>query len=143
MGHFTGINKVEVGNTYAYIEEGDLTLKINNVQLKETRDKGDSYIVDFEVLQSNNEGNPVGSKPSWYQSIIKKDIAFGQITKFLEAATNTSIKDEHREDLAEASIASDQPLRGKVVRVKAENVISKAGGTYTRVKFFPSLHSVK
>jgi hypothetical protein len=109
-GLFSGLRNAQVGGAKKpYMHPGVYVVKVQKAVYKATRKKGDAFILEFEVVQSNYEaelatitrglnGAPpniaeldktlptkAGTNGSWYQSMADKDIGWGALKGFAAA----------------------------------------------------------
>lgn len=145
MGMFSKINAAAApsGGGY-YLEPGEYELEVSAV--KKATNKGEALIVEFLVLESNNEARPAGSRPAWVQCFYGRSavVAPQHAKMFMVAASGLNIFDpkdakqieaEDWETFGLAALEADQPLAG--CRIHA--VISpRAGKKYLDYKFTPS-----
>lgn len=81
MSKFAGLRKATLGpSRYPYLEpEQKYKLRLTKTYVIETRDKGDAFIAEFDILESTSPNLKPGTKASFYQGMVKKDTAFGSI----------------------------------------------------------------
>ena len=138
MGLFkgSGLKDAKMFERGAYLGVGKFQLEITKVLTKDTRKSGNGFIVEFTVVQTSDEKNhPVGSKATWFQSLLDKDVAWGAIKEWAYAVMgfkNTK-EDTDRakkeldpviEDLCDEAIDKGA-LNGK--RVNVETHMKKTG----------------
>ena len=61
---FYGMEKVQLFGSGQYFSEGDFLVKTRNLKLNSGY-KGTCFIAEFEVVESSNTADPVGSTRSW------------------------------------------------------------------------------
>lgn len=135
---FKGLRNANVFEKGVYLDAGgDFLLEVNKCIVKHTRGKGDAFIVEFKVLESNKEKNTVGSKCSWYQGITNTDVAWPAIKEFTYAllGKDYSNKDDRKyceekidpkiEELVDAAVGDDNKFKGMKVRVQTSSKITK------------------
>lgn len=72
MGLFAGIEKAQISQRGKYLPANFVgTLAVKRTLHRDTLKGGKAFIVEFEVITSNIETNPVGSDVSWYQALDK------------------------------------------------------------------------
>lgn len=92
----------------------------------------DSYVIECEVVESNNPTCPVGFMPSIIFNDTYPDSYMGDIKGFLAAACGANPDDVTLEDWA-ASYKPDQPLAGLLVKVTVRQQKNRGNdGSYTR-----------
>lgn len=72
-------------------------LKILNTACIETRENGPAFTAELEVIESDNDKHPVGSKRNFYNG-IKDDTGFGNMKQFLLAAVGIDMNDKEAVD---------------------------------------------
>lgn len=119
-----------------YFLPGQYKVKLLAVKMIVSRKKDDLFIVECEILESNNPDRPVGSKASQVIN-LKQDAAMGNIKGFLAAANGIHPGDTARvdaeidEDVSEYAVSSDNPLAGTILNLSCVNVKTRAGGDFT------------
>jgi hypothetical protein len=150
MGHFDGIEKAKIFGTGVYLQPDQLyKLKVLKTEVIKTREKGDAFIADFEVIESTSPQDPVGSTRNMYISLLKnKDTAFSNIVQFLVAALGVDYSTPDGKKFAEEDIipgakalldeaCEKNTLASKVVRCQSQSKTSKENRAYTRLNFSP------
>lgn len=87
--YFAGMKEAKTNERNDYLDaDQKFLLKVKKATVFETREKGDAYIAEFEILKTTSQNPKMapGRTVSWYQSLAKKDIAFGAIKLFCFAA---------------------------------------------------------
>lgn len=98
----------------------------------------DSYIIEGEVVESNNPLCPVGYTPSIIFNDKYTDSYMGDIKGFIAAICNANPDDVTEEDWA-ASYKPNQPFAGMLVKVTVRQQKNRGNdGSYTRHIFNPS-----
>lgn len=139
MGIFGKATKDRQSGGGNWWKAGSYLAKITKVEFRNGH-KGQSYIVECEVLASNNPAVLVGETRS---QVIKmdKESASGNIGSFvcvccaLLSGKNLDNPDacEIEESDIEASCGPDQPFVGLEVAVEAVDIKTKAGGDFTKI----------
>jgi hypothetical protein len=125
---FAGIEEVEVVQRNGYVEPGKHTLRVNKVELLDSEQKGQFFIVEFEVVESNSM--EIGTMKTW---MMKTSLfAFKANAKaFISAAGGIGL-DEVTEDISTKVIGPEQPLSNALVKCEARLRDKKQGdGQYT------------
>lgn len=115
--------------------------RVTKVEFKDGH-KGQSYIIECEVLSSSNPEIKVGETRS---QVIKmdKESASGNIGSFMcvcmailtgENLDNPD-KCEFEESDIEASFGVDQPLVGVELEIEAIDIKTRAGGDFTKIAY--------
>lgn len=130
-----------------YLPPGNYKLKLLKMFSKGTRNKGEALIVDFEVVESDNDKVPVGQKRNWYQGLQDQDVAFPAIKEFLLSLLAIDQDDEEEmgrfEDKIEALMEecgdekwekkdeSQHPLNGRTIAVECFMKKTQKGSDFT------------
>lgn len=137
MGLFDGIEKAEINGGGTYLREGVYPcVEIEEFKAGRTRKKEDFTVVKMKILESSGpEANPVGSTAD-VMTMMRWDGALGHIKGFLAATMNIAVQEVDAAG-TEAAIGEEQPLKGMRVACEATNVKTQAGGTFTKVRWYP------
>jgi hypothetical protein len=83
---FSGIENAEIFERGNYIVPNYRgILEVKSVIKKKTRRSGEAFIVEFEVITSNRDEHPVGSKVTWFQKLSDTMVAFPSIKALVAA----------------------------------------------------------
>ncbi len=82
-GLWAGIENANVYENGVYLTPGIYDLEVVRCISKKTREKGDAFIVEFEVLSTSTSDHPVGSKRTWYQKMVDISVGHGAVAGFL------------------------------------------------------------
>lgn len=97
MGIFDGLAETELYEKGVYLAPGGrYKLEIVRILTKETRRSGLGFIVEFKVLEAGGAGgekHAPGSKATWFQKMVDKDIAFPAIKQFFVALLDIDMND--------------------------------------------------
>ena len=85
MGVFDGLDSARTFDQGNYFEQGKYLLKIKKCLIKDTFQSGQAFIVEFEVVTSDNPNHKVGSTGSWVQKMTPKEISLPAIKSFIFA----------------------------------------------------------
>lgn len=109
MSKYAGIEDARISGGYSYFEEGRYKVKIVEVKEKETRTKGDAFIIECEVLESSvPEVIPVGAIRSQYINMTVEP-ALGNIKQFMSACMACEPEEISAADVEDA-VSENQPL---------------------------------
>lgn len=133
MGMFSGISEAKYSEGGNYIKPGVFRLKVSKCIGKKLRTNKQAFIVEFNVIESDNAEHRVGSEVTWMVT-MDKEPALGNIRQFIAAVMEVDIE-EVNEEVAELVVGEDNPLASKIVRASAVNITTKAGKPFTKVKF--------
>jgi hypothetical protein len=142
MGKFAGAIKARQSGGGNWWEPGKYRARIDRVAFIEGGYNGDSYVIECEVLESNNPKIAVGEKRS--QAINMKHASSpGNIGSFvcvgcaIKHGVNLDNPDacEIDESDIQASYGVDQPFAGLEVEVEAMMTKTRAGGDFTKVRY--------
>lgn len=97
--------------------------------------KGDKlFCAEFDIIESNVEERPAGSRMSWMANLTKHDAAPGNARAFLAAAAGIKVENVDSEG-SRAAVSSQNPLHGRLMRLDASNTKTRAGGDFTLCRF--------
>lgn len=122
-------------------------LKLLKMFTIKTRNKGEAFIVDFEVMESTCPEIPAGQVRNWYQSLADESIAFPAIKEFLLFLFDIDQSDEEAveefeekmeeimesgaDDSWKSKAPSDHPLNGMYIQVETSEKQTKKGSDFT------------
>lgn len=158
---FEGMAKADVNGRGNYMKEGIYTVEMKNIFVKKgtnPKKPGDSFIVEFTILESNNAAHVVGTSGSWVLK-FSWPATFGHITKFVMAllGEDPGIKanidnPELREtvarytravcgsDLAKKELGADWEdgiFNGAQLKVECSAQTTSSGGPFTAFAWSP------
>ena len=131
MGMFDGIEGASSSKGGVYLLPGNYLLAVQAAKIGSSRNKGDFFVVEFEIVSSDNPERPVGSRVSW-MTMKNNDAFLGNVKGFAQAALDMAEDDITAEDI-EAMIDDEQPLVGVQVKAQATNIVTRAGKDFTKV----------
>ena len=150
MGLWDGIEDAELFERGVYLKPKFIgTVEVERTIVKATRAKGDAFIVEMRVIDTNMpEDHPVGQKVSWYQALKDKDIAFPAIKAWAAACAGykTTQKDEIDEEVSPVLkdmmvLATDKPdandFIGIQLHVETVLIKTKKDTDFTRHNWEP------
>lgn len=116
-----------------YVEPGAYVVEILKCKAGSGR-KGDFFVVECLIHESNNPARPVGSTMDWFVD-MRHEPSPGNIVAFVMAA----MKCEKTEVTKEAVLivtSERQPLKGLKMRMTAANIVTKEKKqNFTKVKW--------
>lgn len=133
MGVFGKIGEAKYSEGGNYLKPGVYRLKTNACKYIKTRTAKDAFVVEFEVLASNNPDCSVGSLVSWMVT-LDKEPALGNIKQFAMSVLACD-EDKITEQAIEFMVSEANPCKDKPVRACAVNIMTKANRPFTKVKF--------
>ena len=137
MNPFAGLNDVSENQGGLYFDPGEYLVEVLGIKLIDSQQhRGDQlYIVECGVLEgTTRDGTAVrGGTRSWIVN-MRWPSALSSIRHFLASALGCEFADV-TDEVAAGSIAADQPLTGTRLRVEAYHVTTRAGGTFTKMKW--------
>lgn len=145
MGYFGKMKEASMTGGGVYFLEGIYRVRLVKVHMYSGR-KGDAFfIVEAEIIESNNPQRPVGMKCS---QVIKmsQDAALGNIKAFLAAANGIDIdadgamqvvQEEITEEVAELAVHASNPLAGIELKLQCTQIKTQAGNDFTRHDWRP------
>lgn len=139
MGKFSGVGGAKVGGGGVYFLAGLYTVRVKKCFLMASRRREDLFIVETEILESNNEKRKVGMSCSWVVK-MSQDAALGNIKGFVAAAMEVdpddgNISDEEWESNCEAAVDDDNPLADVVVDLECVDITTRDGNPFTLHKW--------
>jgi hypothetical protein len=136
MGLFSGIKAAKVSEGGDYIKAGVYPeLEIQEFKSGKTR-KGDDFVVaKVKVIKSSGPTASLPGAECDWMVMMKWDGSLGHLKGFLAAAVCDGKIEDVDDAGAEEAIGKDQPLKGLKIAATAHDVTTRAGGTYTKVKW--------
>lgn len=139
MGLFDTINEATYSEGGVYILEGIYRLEVLSVISKRARAGYDCFIVEVRVIESSNKERLPNSICSWMVKLPppsdKESPAMGNVKQFLATAIGCDMS-QINPQIAEAAVSTDNPLKGKILRANATNIMTKRNTPFTKVKWF-------
>jgi hypothetical protein len=149
MGRFSGLGSIRANQGGIFFKQGNYVVEIKKVENRTTR-KGDTFIIETEILESDNPERPAGCKPSQV-IVFKPDIIetqMGDVKQFIGAVLGIEDADSYVpedgqdldsfwEEALEGAIGDDQPCAGVKLRLNCTNRATKAGGNFTKHVWSP------
>lgn len=149
MGKFAKSAKERQTGGGNWWKAGKFHAKISKVEFREAGHTGDSYIIECEVLSSNNPAILVGETRS---QVIKmeKESAAGNIGSFVcvccALLSGVNLDDPDKCEIEEsdiiASYGPDQPFVGLEIDVEAIDITTRAGKPFTKILYSPPAANV-
>ncbi len=127
------ISKAKFSEGSIWLLTGVYRLMIQACKHITTRKGVQAFVVEFEVLESSNPERVPGSMCSWMVT-LDKEPALGNIKQFISTAVPCK-PEQVNEEAVLAIVSEANPLKGRIVRCAATNIITKAGRDFTKVKF--------
>lgn len=129
------------GQRNPYLTDGNYLLQIKGCTLKKARTKRNFYLVEFTILESDNEERPAGMTVTWMTD-VDNDMGPINIKRFLAAAAGIDPNSEEANKeitskVAMLSVSSDQPLAGAQIYVNVQTVTTKAGSNFSEHRWQP------
>jgi hypothetical protein len=135
---FAGIEEAHSSDRDPYIIPGAYPiLRIDSMRaFWSEREKTDFFIVHFEIIESNVEDRPIGTRVCWMKD-FNKEITLGLIKKLVAAILDEPIE-KVTGDICNELIADDNPANGRLISCQATLETSKkTGRDYTKEKWIP------
>jgi len=141
---FAEIDKANAnGQRNPYLLDGQYHLKIEKCSLIKARNKDLFYLVEFEILGSDNDERPIGMKVSW-MSKMNTDMGPINCKRFLAAANgldpnSEAANTEITQEIARLSVDASQPLAGTELYAQAVTTAQKNDPekTFTNIRWEP------
>lgn len=147
--YFKGMRDAKTNSRLPYFEANQLyKLQLDKTYVFETRDKGDAFIAEFTIIDTTGT-QKAGSKVSFYQSLVKKDTAFGSIKLLIyailgldpnlekDAAKIEKDVDPNIEEEMQKAITENH-MAGAMLKCQTMEKVSKDGKTYTVNNWIPA-----
>lgn len=134
MGVFGNIGNAKYSEGGVYLGPGVFRLEIVAVKVFKTRKGQQAFCAEFIVHESSNKDHQPGSTCSWMVT-LDKEPAMGNIKQFIAAVYETDM-DEVTEAVADMVTDEEKnPTKGMFVRASANQIKTRKGGDFTKVKF--------
>jgi hypothetical protein len=130
---FGGIENAQFSEGGTYVLPGAYRIQILACKYKRTRTGKDAFIVEVEILESNNSERMPGTTMTWMVT-TDKEPALGNIKQFICVVAGCSDK-EVTEEVVLMIVSQENPFKGKTARISATNITTKAGRPFTKVKW--------
>jgi hypothetical protein len=136
MGKFSGVSGARVGGGGVYFLAGQYKVKVKKVFLMASRKREDLFIVETEILESDNEKRKVGMSCSWVVK-MSQDAALGNIKGFVAACMGEDAEDENIdwESECECAVDDENPLAGTEVDLECVDITTRDGNPFTLHKW--------
>lgn len=134
-----GIEDAEVTTRNPYLGPGEHTLKIERIELFTSQEGIEFFLVEFEVVETDNPAMKVGQLVTWMMKTLykgKPDMFLGNVKPFLAAAAGCDIS-EIKAAHGKRAAGKDQPLTGEVVQCYGtERQTKDKEGTYSAFQWY-------
>jgi len=104
-------------------------LLVDFVKMIRTRKDEDFFVAEFEILQSKVAERPAGTRMSWMCN-LKHDSSPRNIKEFICALMAVD-KDAVTPEAVKYACGPDNPCHGRLVRLEASEITTKAGNPFT------------
>jgi hypothetical protein len=158
MSLFAGLRDAKTFERGTFLKVGQYTVRVKRAIYKKTRAKGDAFILEFTIEQSNYEAakkqaiaslgnatyslqelektlpNQVGSTASWFQSLQDLDIGFGALKSFAASILGQKPEDPEFIEAVEGfmdSVVNEGVINGMLIPVEVFNTKKKDGGDFS------------
>lgn len=134
MGIFAGITEAESSKGGSYIKGGVYDAEILKVDADKNRKGEPFFVVSFKILTASGaNANAVDTEPSWIV-MQRWDTFLGMVKHFCAVACDIDEADVTEEGV-EAVLGAEQPLAGTNIHIVADEIETRSGGTFTKVRF--------
>ncbi len=138
MGVFGGIKEAKFSEGGNYLKEGVHRLQVEACKHIKTLAGIDSFVVEFKILESSNPAHLPGSLCSQMIQIKPNTPALGNIKQFLMVALGKeTTEDMITEEVLLYTVSEANPLKGRIVRADAHNIMTKKNTPFTKVRYMP------
>ena len=141
MGMFDGMENAQIGRGGYYYKDGNYIADVVKCYSQDTRKIGNMFIVESQIVWSNNPERKVGQVPSWCV-VMDWDTALGHVKGFIAAcngadpsddeAVKACFTDAQGRDIsvlaAEYAVSPDNPLAGTRLELEVYSSPSKKTG---------------
>lgn len=135
-GIFHRIGTADVSPKAVYPEPGLYpVLYVDAVKMIRSRKGDDLFTVEFLILQSAVDERPEGTKLTW-QANMRHDAGPGNARAFIAAAMDCPL-DEVTPEAATLACSAGNPCHGRLVRMSANQITTKAGNPFTVCDWSP------
>jgi len=132
--HFANIENISVSESLPYIEPGRYVLQVDRCLIgSSTRGKGDFFVAEFTVVNSDQRRFPAGTRVLMVQMFSKGEVALSNIKSFAASV----LKKDHRAITAavmDRFVDNDgAAVQGQRVVCNAQLTKTKAGNDFTKL----------
>lgn len=129
------------GQRNPYLLPGQYHLRIDKCSSFESREGKLFWLVELEILSSDNPERPAGLQVSWMTN-LRKDMGPINVKRFLAAAMSIdpdsdAANTEITSDVARLAVSDDQPLHNLEIFAQCSAVTTREGGDFLDVKWLP------
>jgi hypothetical protein len=150
QSRFKGASQAKISEKGTKCSDGKHLLEIKRITYSDSGANGDYYVVEFSVIESGNEKDPVGSERVWTQSMTKKAFPLGKLNAFMFSAAGYDHKNvadakiiaesiqPQSDDILDATTDESDPLNfvGRRVWADVKNITSN-GFPFAAYTFSP------
>lgn len=149
---FAGLKQAKTFERGTFLKPGTYMVRVGRAIFKKTRAKGDAFILEFKIEQSNYDDakkraiaalgaapvnqqelektlpNQPGTTASWYQSLQDQDIGFGALKSFAASILGQKPEDPEFIEAVEGfmnSVVNDGAINGMLLPVEVVQVKTK------------------
>src|SRR3990172_13258590 len=143
MGMFSKIEQAQVSLGGNYLKPpGKYLLYVDACKSPQNRKSKDLFGLEASILESNHPECKAGMRASWVANLTDHDAALGNIKGCLAAILGVNA-DQIDEEGAEASVSSENPLRGQVVYCEVVVVKTLSAKDFSKHIWSPVPDAVK
>jgi hypothetical protein len=129
------------GQRNPYLLPGQYHLRIDKCSCFESREGKLFWLVELEILSSDNAERPAGLQVSWMTN-LRKDMGPINTKRFLAAAMSIdpdsdAANTEITKEVARLACSKEQPLHGLEIFAQCASVTTREGGDFLDVKWLP------
>jgi hypothetical protein len=110
-------------------------LYVDTLKMIRSRKGDDVFIAEFEIIQSDVEDRPVGTRMSWAVN-FRHDASPGNVKAFLAAVMAVQATEVDGEG-AQYACSDKNPCHGRLVRLSASQTKTRTGNDFTLCKWSP------
>lgn len=110
-------------------------LYVDVLKMIKSRKGDDCFIAEFDILESNVEARPRGSRMS-YAVNFRHDAAPGNVKAFIAAVMNAN-PDSVDAEASRYACSERNPCHGRLVRLEASDTTTRSGNPFTLCNWQP------
>jgi hypothetical protein len=134
---FSKIGDADGSNQGIYPEPGLYPcLYVDVLKVIQSRKGDDLFIAEFDILQSDVNIRPPGTRMSWMANLTRHEAAPGNVKTFLATLMDVPLEEVDAES-SKYACSPDNPCHGRLIRLEASIIKTKEKKTdFTLCKWF-------
>ena len=130
MGVFSAVTNASVNSGGVYFLAGTYKIKISAVKMILSRKGENMFVVEADILESDNPERRPGTKASQVINLTKHDSAPGNIKAFMAAALDVPAE-EITESECDLACSETNPLAGTIMKLGCTMTKTRANTDFT------------